>query len=86
MSPGHEGRAGVDRAVREVIASILPHLSPESVPGERHLRDLGADSVDRVEIVLGAMRRVGVERPLSSFSDLPSVDALVDYLCREGGR
>jgi len=72
-------RREVDRTVREVIAAVLPTAQ---VLGDRHLRDLGADSVDRIEIITGAMARLGVCEPMESFADLPDVDALVRFLHR----
>lgn len=80
------GDAAVVGAVRDVLATILPGLDPHQVGGHRHLRDLGADSVDRVEIILGLMERLGVDEPLASFSDLPDVDALVAFLTERRGR
>ncbi|HEU5110275.1 MAG TPA: phosphopantetheine-binding protein [Micromonosporaceae bacterium] len=73
-------RADVVGAVREAIGEILPGLPPGEVIGDRHLRDLGADSVDRVEIILGAQDRLGLAEPLSAFADLRDIDALVDLL------
>ncbi|MFI6482513.1 phosphopantetheine-binding protein [Nonomuraea sp. NPDC050663] len=70
-------REKVWSAVREGITDILPGARIE---GDLHLRDLGADSVDRVEIILGVLDRLGVQEPLSSFSEIPNIDALVDFL------
>jgi polyketide biosynthesis acyl carrier protein len=71
-------RDKVEQAVHEVIGQILPGVT--EIPGDKHLRELGADSVDRVEIILGVLDRLGVDEPMSSFSDLPNVGALVDFL------
>lgn len=70
----------VGRIVREAISSILPGLPVEDIAGNKSLRDLGADSVDRVEIILSVIRVLGVEEPMSNFSQIPNIDALVDYL------
>lgn len=79
------GNADVLDALRDVLAQILPGLDPHDVAGDRHLRDLGADSVDRVEIILGLMERLRVDEPLSSFSELRDVDALVAFLSERAG-
>jgi polyketide biosynthesis acyl carrier protein len=71
-------RDKVEQAVHEVIGQILPGVT--EISGDKHLRELGADSVDRVEIILGVLDRLGVDEPMSSFSDLPNVGALVDFL------
>ncbi|AXH93310.1 acyl carrier protein [Micromonospora aurantiaca] len=71
----------VRRVVHEVITEILPAVPGDRIPGDAHLRDLGADSIDRVEIILTLRERLGVDEPLGSFSDLPDIDHLVAYLC-----
>jgi len=72
----------IARIVREAISSILPNLPVEAVSGNRSLKDQGADSVDRVEIILSIMNRLGIDEPMSNFSDISTIDGLVDYLCR----
>ncbi len=75
-------RARAEQALREVIRGILPTLPPEEITGDKHLRDLGADSVDRVEIILGVTRRLGIDEPMSNFSAVPDIDGLIDHLSR----
>jgi len=72
----------VARIVRESISSILPNLSMEAISGDKSLKDHGADSVDRVEIILSIMNRLGIAEPMSNFSNIANIDELVDYLCR----
>ena len=47
---------------------------------DKHLRDLGADSVDRVEIIMLLLERLRPDEPMSSFSAIPDIDALIDFL------
>ena len=77
-----ERRAAVERLVREVVLGVLPTLPPETVVGPRSLKELGADSVDRVEIIAALVRRAGIDEPLSAFNDIPHTDGLVDFLTR----
>ncbi|RKT17078.1 polyketide biosynthesis acyl carrier protein [Streptomyces sp. 1114.5] len=86
MTTTTDNRARTAALVREVVGQILPGLSPEEITGDKHLKQLGADSVDRVEIILGLMDRLRVDEPMSSFSDLRDIDALIDFLVRAGGR
>lgn len=72
----------VARIVRESISSILPNLSMEAISGDKSLKDHGADSVDRVEIILSIMNRLGIDEPMSNFSNIANIDELVHYLCR----
>ncbi|MEU3825478.1 acyl carrier protein [Streptomyces sp. SID486] len=82
MTTSTEARQRMTALVHEVVAQILPGLSADRITGDRHLRDLGADSVDRVEIILGLLQRLGLDTPMSRFSDVPDIDALVDVLLR----
>lgn len=76
----------VERIVRETIAVVLPSVPADAIPGDKHLRELGADSVDRVEIILMLLERLHLDEPMSSFSQLPNVDALVAFLTERCAR
>lgn len=77
-------RAAVAAAVRGAITMIMPGLDPAEVDERLHLKDLGADSIDRVEIILSVIDRLGVREPLSAFSDIPTIADLIDHLCQAG--
>lgn len=63
--------------VTSTVREILPDVSAEDIRPDRHLRDLGADSVDRVEIIGAVLDRLSLDEPLSSFSDLPDIESMV---------
>lgn len=79
-------RAATETLVREVVSDILPGVPEELIGGTRHLKDLGADSVDRVEIIATLVERTGISTPMSEFSDIPDIESLVDFLCKEQRR
>ena len=66
--------------VTDVVTTILPGLRRAEVTGDKHLKDLGADSVDRVEIIALLLDRLGLDEPMSAFSELPDLAALVGFL------
>ncbi len=80
MPVSNVSREAVELIVREVIAAILPSVPADAIAGDQHLRDLGADSVDRVEIILMLLQRLHLDEPMSSFGLLPNIDALVTFL------
>ncbi len=80
MTQTQLARDDVAAVVHEVIESILPGATADPDLGRKHLKELGADSVDRVEIILAVMDRLRVDRPMSTFSAIPDVDSLVTYL------
>jgi polyketide biosynthesis acyl carrier protein len=73
-------RESIAAAVREAIMTVLPSLPASAITGDKHLRELGADSVDRVEIILTILDRFALKEPMSSFSRLPDVGALIDFV------
>lgn len=70
----------VRRILLEIITEILPHISPDDVTGDMNLSDLGADSIDRVEILAALHERTGDNRPLSSLAAITNVNELIAYL------
>jgi polyketide biosynthesis acyl carrier protein len=81
-SPEEHRRREITTVVHDAVATILPGIAPTAITGDRHLKDLGADSVDRVEIILTILQRLRVDEPMASFAGLRNIDALVDFLWR----
>jgi polyketide biosynthesis acyl carrier protein len=77
-------RARVEAVVHDVVAEILPGVPRSEITGDKHPAQLGADSVDRVEIVLTLLDRLGVDAPMARFDGLRDLDALVDLLVAGG--
>lgn len=80
MSLSEAKKETVERTVRDVIGVVLPSVPADAVTGDKHLRDLGADSVDRVEIILMLMERLHIVQPMSTFSTVPDINGLVALL------
>lgn len=77
---GYSSRAEVQRILYEVIIDILPGLELDEIDPSQHLKDLGADSVDRVEIITMAIERLGLSKPASAFSTARDIGSLLDGL------
>jgi polyketide biosynthesis acyl carrier protein len=82
MSTPTLSREEIAAAVSGAVREILPVVTPEEIRGDRHLKDLGADSLERVEIIMQVLDRLGLSIPLAEFADLPDIDAMVDLLER----
>jgi polyketide biosynthesis acyl carrier protein len=80
MQASDVSRESIEAVVREVIGVVLPSLPPEAIVGHKHLKELGADSVDRVEIILMLIDRLGIDEPMTSFAAVPNIDGLVSLL------
>ncbi len=66
--------------VKNNILEILPKVQPEMVLIEKTLVDLGANSVDRMEVVTLSMQDLNVKIPLMSFAVVSNISGLVDIL------
>ncbi len=66
--------------VKKVIMEILPDLNSDMVSIEKQLKDLGANSIDRMEVVTMSMEELGLKIPLMSFAHVSNIGSLVDVL------
>ena len=71
----------------EVLAVVAKHLAasvdgldPNTIDPARSMKDYGANSLDIVEVVSGAMRELRVKVPRSELNKLTNVDGLVGLL------
>jgi len=66
--------------VKKNILEILPTTQADLIVPEQSLVDLGANSVDRMEIVTLSMEDLGVKIPLMSFAKVFNIESLVEVL------
>lgn len=57
-------------------------VPPEEVSPERSLAEIGANSMDRMEIVTLTMEELGLKIPFMSFASASNIGDLVDILSR----
>lgn len=68
--------------VKKSVADILPDVDPSKVTATAVLKDLGADSLQIVEIVSKCMRELKVKVPRSETAKIKDVQSLIDALAR----
>ncbi|NOU16655.1 MAG: acyl carrier protein [Bacteroidales bacterium] len=66
--------------VKNVIMEVLPDVKPEMITIEKALKDLGANSIDRMEVVTMSMEELGLKIPLMSFAQVSNIEGMVDVL------
>lgn len=77
--------AEVFEVVKRHIFNILDP-PPEAVTIDKSLSDLGANSVDRMEIVTFSMEDLGLKIPLLSFAKVTNIESLVEVLVAHAPR
>lgn len=70
----------VFNAVKNVILQVLPDVEESLISIDKQLKDLGANSIDRMEIVTMSMRSLALKLPLMSFAGVNNIEGLVDVL------
>jgi len=68
--------------VRRHTLEILPDLQLGDVTIDKSLTELGANSVDRVEILMYTQEELGLKIPTTELQGLRNLQALVDLLHR----
>jgi polyketide biosynthesis acyl carrier protein len=69
----------VFQAVKKNTLEVLG-IDPGEITMGKSLTDLGANSVDRMEIVTSTMEDLGIKIPLMSFAGVSNIEGLVDVL------
>ncbi len=75
----------VFETVKGAIREVLPDLDPSQISIEKQLKDLGANSIDRMEVVTISMEALGLKLPLMTFAQVGNIEGLVDVLVGKSG-
>lgn len=73
-------RDHVVSVVTKHLVDAVEGLSPEAIDTQRSMKELGANSLDIVEVVSSSMRELRIKIPRSELSKLTNIDGLVDLL------
>jgi acyl transferase domain-containing protein/thioesterase domain-containing protein/SAM-dependent methyltransferase len=82
--PADVERARVTALVVELVRRMLPDVPPGAVVPERSMSELGATSMDRVEVATLAMEALGIVVPNRELAGAGTIGGLIDILCRHG--
>jgi len=72
--------ADVDAKVKEIVAEQLGVDAAKVVPTASFINDLGADSLDTVELVMALEESFGLEIPDEEASKIATVGQAIDYI------
>lgn len=66
--------------VRNQAAAVLPGTRADQIDPDASLSDLGANSLDRMDIVTMSQDELGIDVPAAAFADVRNLRQLVDVL------
>jgi polyketide biosynthesis acyl carrier protein len=72
----------VFQIVKANTLKVLTELAPGEVTIDKSLTELGANSVDRVEVVIYSLEELNLKVPTSEFRGIANLRGLVDLLHR----
>lgn len=65
--------------IKRNLLEILPDLPADSIVPSQSMKDLGANSVDRADVVIQTKEELGLKFPLHELGGLENMQALVDF-------
>lgn len=75
-------REHILNVVKKHLAEAVDGLDPNAVDPSKSMKELGANSLDIVEVVSSSMRELKIKIPRTELSKLTNLDGLVDLLHR----
>lgn len=75
-------REKVTEVVKRHLVDTIEELEGQEIDTARSMKDLGANSLDIVEVVSCSMRELRVKVPRSELNTLENMDALIDLLLK----
>lgn len=84
MTAGQVTEDQVFATLTEVLAEVVPGIEASAVTRDDRLRDLGANSIDRAEILTESMERLGIRLPMVSFGNSRNIGDIVQTMAGEG--
>nr|AGS49614.1 hypothetical protein [uncultured bacterium esnapd11] len=63
--------------LRRHLLDVLPELDESRIQLDRSMKDLGANSIDRMDVVIGVQDELGVNVPTSAMKDVHDLRSLV---------
>jgi acyl carrier protein len=70
----------IEAKVKQIIMDQLSVEASEVTPGASFVEDLGADSLDRVELIMALEEAFGVEVPDADAEKIVTVQDAVEYI------
>ncbi len=75
-------KSRVFEVVKSNLLKVVVDIRPEDVAPEKSMTDLGANSVDRVEVVMYSMEELGLDVSRAELHGAKNIGGLVDIFAR----
>lgn len=69
--------------IKENILEVIPDLSVDDITMNDSLKEIGANSVDRADIIMFSMESLNIRIPMVKFGNAKNIGEIVDIMCEE---
>lgn len=69
--------------IKQIIVEVIPELSNKTIVINDSLREIGANSIDRAEILIKCMAATQLTVPLTEFAGAKNIEELVDIFLKQ---
>jgi polyketide biosynthesis acyl carrier protein len=66
--------------IQKNVVTVLPFIEPDMITPESSLRGFGANSIDRMEILLETMEALDTMIPMTEFGSVSNIQGIIDLL------
>jgi len=73
-------REEIIATLKKNICEAIDGIDPDAIDTSKSMKELGANSLDMVEIVSRTMRQLRVKIPRSELNKLENIDGLIDLI------
>jgi len=77
---GTVAKSEIFEVIQRNLREILPELQSVVIDPKQSMKQLGANSVDRADVILQSMETLGVTFPLHELAGVDNIQGLVDFL------
>ncbi len=74
------GMGELEWQVKAIISEVLGVKAAKISAGKEFVKDLGADSLDMVDITSGIEKKYGIEIPTADIGRIKNLTQLIDYI------
>lgn len=71
-------KAEIFEIIKTNLLELLPDLDPTKVVPEESMKNLGANSIDRADVIIQTMETLSLKFPLHELGKLTNIQGLVD--------
>jgi len=72
-------KAEIFEVTKRNLIELLPELESVNIEPEQSMKDLGANSIDRADVVLQTMEALEIKVPLHQLGGIQNIQGLIDF-------